>query len=286
MNTMQSTAHNGGDLKTPVRNRYFYGKMLDVFHLDLEQCYLNEKRWLLNQRIVGYGVVCGLDVALSQDNKSVIVQPGLALDRCGREIIVAAPSSPVSLDPWIKPPAPAPAPAPTPAPTPAPAPSATATDDGKWVHLCLCYHECESDPEPAFSGDCDSDAQCASGSIRERYKLEICDGKVKMPQPKCNLSGVFSNRTLDYAALARYITKACARSPESCCIPLANILVPPAPVPSGSSGTQPGGAPAPYTPPTIDITIRPVVLTNTLLFQMMLCLCGSGEPSPCGGSDY
>jgi hypothetical protein len=280
MNTMQSTAHNGADLKTPIRNRYFYGKMLDVFHLDLEQCYLNDKRWLLNQRIIGYGVVCGLDVGLGKDNKSLIVQPGLALDRCGREIIVAAPSSPLSLDPWIKPPTPAPTPEP-PAPTPTPAPSVAATDDGKWVHLCLCYHECEGDPEPAFGGDCDTDSQCASGSIRERYKLDICDGKVKMPQPKCNLTGVISNGALDYAALARYVTKICARSPESCCIPLANVLVPPAP-----SGTQSGGTPPTYTPPTIDITIRPIVLTNPLLFQMMLCLCGSGEPSACGGTDY
>jgi hypothetical protein len=281
MNTIQSTGQAVGDLKTPVRNRYFYGKMLDVFHLDLEQCYLNEKRWLLNQRIIGCGVVCGLDVTLGQDNKSVIVQPGLALDRCGREVIVATPSLPVSLDAWLKPPAPPPAPTTGGvAPPPPPAPG-----DGKWVHLCLCYHECESDPEPAFGGDCDSEGRCASGSIRERYKLDICDGKVKMPQPKCALSDVFSNQTLDYGALARYITKACVRSPETCCIPLANILIPALPAQSGAPGSQPGGVVQANTPPTIDITIRPVVLTNMLLFQMMLCLCGSGEPSPCGGGN-
>ena len=269
MNMTQSTAQPAGDLKSPVRNRYFYGKMLDVFHLDLEQCYFNEKRWLLNQRIVGCGVVCGLGVLLGSDNKSVIVQPGMAIDRCGREIIVASQSSPVSLDPWMKPPAP-PAPAggaTSPAPTPGP-------EDGKWVHLCLCYHEFECEPEPAFGGDCDSEARCASGAIRERYKLEICDGKVNMPQPKCNLSEVFANRTLDYALLARYITNACPRPPETCCIPIANILIPPAP--------SPGVAPAAV--PTIDITIRPIVFTNRLLFQMMLCLCGSGNSTDCVGT--
>jgi len=38
--------------------------------------------------------------------------------------------------------------------------------------------------------------------------------------------------------------------------------------------------------PVIDITVRPIVLTNPLLFQLMLCLCGSGGQSPCSGSTY
>ena len=59
-----------GDLKSPVRNRYFYGKMLDVFHFELEQDYFNQKRWMLNQRVIGCGVICGLDVILGQDSRS------------------------------------------------------------------------------------------------------------------------------------------------------------------------------------------------------------------------
>ena len=95
--------HQRSDLKTPAdlktfeRNRYFYGKLLDVFHLELEQEYFNSKRWLLNRLITGPGVVCGLNVTLTDDKESIIVQPGLAIDRCGREIIVTKPSRPVSL---------------------------------------------------------------------------------------------------------------------------------------------------------------------------------------------
>jgi hypothetical protein len=87
------------DLKTPVRNRYFYGKLLDVFHFELEQSYFNAKRWLLNRRVFGYGVICGLDVRLSEDRRGVIVLPGIALDKWGREIIVPQPSDSVPCRP-------------------------------------------------------------------------------------------------------------------------------------------------------------------------------------------
>jgi hypothetical protein len=282
MATMQINGA-AGELKSPVRNRYYYGKLLDVHHFELEQEYFNLKRSLINQRVIGFGVVCGLDVILSQDARSVIVQPGLALDRCGREIIVGCPSAPISLDPWIKP-APATQPAKTVSGSPAPAnPASPAPDDGKWVHLCLCFHECDTEPEPAFGGDCDSEARCASGAIRERYKIDICEGKVKPPQAICNLSGLFSQKTLDYAALARFISRSCMRIPDTCCIPLANIQFPSAQTQNPPQTQTPGSQ---YPPPIVDITIRPVVLTNPLLFQLMLCLCGSNGQTPCSETSY
>ena len=44
---IDSRAHS--DLRAPVRNNYFYGKLLDVFHLEMEQEYFNAKRHLLNR---------------------------------------------------------------------------------------------------------------------------------------------------------------------------------------------------------------------------------------------
>src|SRR6266567_281746 len=85
------------DLVAPERNHYFYGKLLDIFHLELEQTYFNNKRWLLNRLITGPGVVCGLRVELT--DAGVVVTPGLAIDRCGHEIIVARPSRPQPLPP-------------------------------------------------------------------------------------------------------------------------------------------------------------------------------------------
>jgi hypothetical protein len=80
------------NLEKPKRNRYFYGKLLDVYHFEMEQTYFNSKRWLLNRFVTGPGVVCGLDVELTPDRQGVIVQPGLAIDRCGHEVIVTEPS--------------------------------------------------------------------------------------------------------------------------------------------------------------------------------------------------
>jgi len=269
---MVSTPASGpaGELKAPVRNRYFYGKMLDVFHFEQEQGYFNQKRWLINQRVVGYGVVCGLDVTLGRDNRSIVVLPGVAIDRCGREIIVASPSQPVSLDPWM-----------AKAPGAAPAAQPANGEEGKWLHVCLCYHECESDPEPAFGNDCDTSDRCVSGSIRERYRIDICDGKVKMPPVKCNLADLFSDRTIDYAALARYVTRACPPTGEACCIPIANIQLPP---PQPAAPAADGGGAAQNPPPTVDIAVRPIVLTNPLLYQLLICLCGSGGDAACGAN--
>ena len=81
-------ADDGGQLRSPVRNRYFYGKLLDTHHFELETAYLNHKRWLINRLVHGWGVVCGLDVNSARPHEAITVGPGMALDKCGREIIV------------------------------------------------------------------------------------------------------------------------------------------------------------------------------------------------------
>lgn len=75
------------------RNKYYYGKLMTVQDFSSEQSYLNEKRWLINQHVLGWGVVYGLDVRPkdAQSSNSVIVAPGLAIDRDGREILVSTP---------------------------------------------------------------------------------------------------------------------------------------------------------------------------------------------------
>src|SRR6266571_7966905 len=85
------------DLFSAVRNKYFYSKKMDVAQFELEQNYFNNKRRLLNRLVGGYGVVCGLNVTLANDYKSVVVSPGLAIDKCGREITVCQPSEPYPL---------------------------------------------------------------------------------------------------------------------------------------------------------------------------------------------
>ena len=246
------------DLKTPVRNRYFYGKLLDVHHYELEQEYFNHLRRLHNRLIIGPGVVCGLDVKLTDDSKRIVVLPGFALDRCGHEIIVPDPSREVELPPL--PP--------------------YSSDEGKpqhgarhqskgerheyceadYAHVLICYHECESDPVPTLGGDCESPTPCAAGSIREQYKIEIREGYV--PERARTFPDVVSGRRINYPAIVEYVTRGCRPLPDDCCVPLANIRL----LDTGSGWE-----------PEVDITPRPIVYNNRLLYELLLSLVKEDE---------
>ena len=73
------------------RNRYFYGKLLSVDDFESEQRYMNDKRRLINRFMHGCGVVCGLNITPVGED-AVSLEPGLALDFAGREIIVEKPA--------------------------------------------------------------------------------------------------------------------------------------------------------------------------------------------------
>lgn len=290
---MATTSTSADCMCAPVRNRYFYGKLLDVFHFEMEQNYFNEKRWLLNRLITGYGVVCGLNVTLAPDGQSVVVSPGIAIDKCGREIIVCQPSDPFLL-PQQQPPAPAPVPASpavpssgaiasagsaaVPAATMPPStvvatpsmPNGDCNDTGVYKHLCICYHECPTDPSPALGGDCDTQSMCSPGAIREKYCLKLCDGRLCPASTTSSLSSVLSNGNLNYGMLATYVTNlSCCAPATDCCLALANIQIP-------ASGSQ-------YTQNSIDITVRPLVYTADLLYELMLASMSPNSSALKGG---
>jgi hypothetical protein len=270
------------DLCSPVRNRYFYGKLLDVFHFELEQNYFNSKRWLMNRLVTGYGVVCGLNVQLTADNLNIVVTPGVAIDRCGHEIIVCEASEPVAL----------PLPPTPPSDTgylsagassavahnissggspPAPAGSGgDGCDNGVYYYLSICYHECQTDPTPTFGGDCDTQGTCAPGSIRERYSLKLTEGKLCAAPIISRLQDVISGGNINYGALANYVTNSvCLTPPGDCCLCLANIRVP-------AAGQI-------YNASNIDITVRPIVYTNDLLYDLILASMSQAQSQARGG---
>ena len=72
------------------RNNYFFGKLMTVRDFESEQTYMNSKRRLGNRMMGGVGIVSGLDVVLV-DNKTFSLEPGMALDYMGREIVVPEP---------------------------------------------------------------------------------------------------------------------------------------------------------------------------------------------------
>ena len=278
------------DTCPPVRNRFFYGKLLDVFHFDLEQNYFNSKRRMLNRLVTGYGVVCGLNVLLAPDGQSVVVTPGVAIDKCGREIVVCkqtcalplqAPSTPTgsgspsgggTSDGTSTQPTPAGAP---PAATTAGGTSSgdngcPDTGPGNCNYLSICYHECLTDPSPALGGDCDSQAMCTPGSIREGYCLKLTPGKLCPTSTISRLQTVVSGGVINYAALATYVTNlSCTEPASDCCIPLANI-----PIPTAPSG---------YTQSSIDISVRPIVYTLDMLYDLLLALTSQNQQQLRGG---
>lgn len=257
-------------LATPTRNHYFYGKLLDVFHFELEQNYTNQKRWLMNRLVLGYGVICGLKVTPANDGTCRIrVQPGVAIDKWGREIILPEPSR--AIDPTMltdacgQPVGPAPAytyaaePAPTPMPTPTPPPE-------RCVHVCLAYHECPAELSPVMAGECGGEQQCEPGVIREQYRLLVRAGRAPLlPRLACSeaLDGVFDSNTINYEHLVEWTLRGCQWAPDDPCIPLANIALPD----DGCGLTQ----------NSIDLNVRPIVYSNLLLRDLVLCLaqrCG------------
>lgn len=247
-------------LKSPVRNRYFHGKLLDVYHFQLETDYMNAKRYLLNRLVSGYGVVCGLDVKCEPDHRHIVVEPGVAIDKWGREIIVPEKTKPIPIPNYL---------------------IARENGEGQGYHrpqkqgypqgeekeeegvfrVMLCYHECESDPTPVLGGDCGTVEECAAGSIRERYRITFKEGPAPPIRLHCRIPDLFRGDRLDYEALARHVSEGCPDPPADPCIPLANLR-------PGDDGCDPD---------RIDITVRPIVYANDLLLEIILSMLEEGR---------
>jgi hypothetical protein len=256
MHGRENHGHAGLDLQPFVRNRYFYGQLLDVQHFDLEQAYFKQKISLGHRLVSGYGVVCGLDVRLCDDGRSVRVEPGIALDKVGREIIVPSRSAHVALPPAA------------PEYDHAHEQEGCECEHGSYVQVCVCFHECATDPAPVLTSECDTE-RCAPSAIRERYKIELRKGRAKDPEPVCSLNDVVAGGHLSYDALATWITRACRPLPDDPCIPIANVRL----------ATEEGKCEA----ADVDITIRPIVYTNDLLYELILCVILNGQDRPHGG---
>lgn len=255
MNSVSQDTKPQASIHTFVRNRYFYGKLLDVFQFELEQNYFNGKRWMLNRQVTGYGVLCGLDVRPAPQGRAVIVTPGAAIDKCGREIIVPRDSEPQAIRS-----------------KPAQDPSnsqPTDCDKQDYVHISICFRQCESDPVPVMVDDCGLSTTCSASAIQERYTLEVVDGKAPEIELISSVPDFVLGNRLNYAALAECVTRGCADLPVDCCIPLANIHLP-----NGDDPIQTSD---------IDIAVRPIVYSNDMLFDILLALCGDVPARVRGG---
>ena len=80
------------------RLRFFTGQILTAESFELEQKYFREKLKRHNRALHGFGIVSGLKVIVEAGQ--IIVEPGLALDCQGNELVVGKPVviSPVTCD--------------------------------------------------------------------------------------------------------------------------------------------------------------------------------------------
>jgi hypothetical protein len=236
-------------LAAPVRNRYFHGKLLDALHLDLEQLYFNRKRQLLSRLALGPGVLRGLRVAPTNDGKSLVVGPGVAIDDFGREIVVPAAS--IAIDPRQ--------------PTDlCGRPQGDRFPGARTVHLCIAYLECEAEPVPVVGGDCDALAQCKASVAREAYCLVVRDGAPLASAPACGMPELFpAPPAAPLTAAQRHarLVQRCLQLPTEVtgdgCVVLAQIKLP-------APGTL-------LTDAMIDASFRPLVYDNDLLYELLLC---------------
>lgn len=75
------------------KNKYFYGKLMTVSDFETEQSYFDGKRQLINRMLHGSGLICGfeeikVEKAADGSLKIRFIDGGVALDCCGREIVV------------------------------------------------------------------------------------------------------------------------------------------------------------------------------------------------------
>lgn len=138
------------------RIRYFTGRHMAARDFSDADAYHRSMRLLHNRLLHGWGVACGLEVAPHQRAEcGVVVQCGLALDCCGREIVVpAAVTQRIGWDKWPK------------------TADGAARDKDYVLVLCLEYVELRIEKVPVlYSNDACSSATYEDGRVRESYAL-------------------------------------------------------------------------------------------------------------------
>lgn len=127
-----------------VSNRYHFGMLLGVADLETDQGYHRGKGWLHNAWLHGEGAVWGLRVEVRADANEVVIHPGLALDRNGRELRVTDRLC-LDLGRWYAERRPD---------------DLVVEDDGNGgvlfdLHVTLCAEECLDRPVPSISEPCE-----------------------------------------------------------------------------------------------------------------------------------
>ena len=178
------------DIPPFSRNNYFTGKLLTERDFTAEQQYSADKLRLHHVALHGWGVVCGLKVKPHPycPGLRIIVEPGLAIDGCGREVRV--PEEMELLLPSVEP---------APVVIEDPCPPDPAMDEAEKeanqtyqeqqtyeqptipLYVCLRYVERPTEPMPAPFNECG----CGTGGNQPNRICESYDLEILTNEPKC-----------------------------------------------------------------------------------------------------
>lgn len=153
-----------------TRNHYFMGKLLVERDFTDETRFHMEKLRHHEQRLHGWGVVCGLKVVPHENpacrDKFVCIEPGSAVDCCGHDITVGATDCVDIMGlPEIK-------------------ELVKRNDaDTHTLQICIGFRECPTEQIPVLYDDCGcDDDRCAPNRILESYEIGvILDPKAEPP---------------------------------------------------------------------------------------------------------
>jgi hypothetical protein len=144
-----------------VRNNFFTGKLLLERDFTDEQAFFLDKQHLHNKYLHGWGVVCGLKVKQHPNqnctNRFICVEPGMALDCCGHEILVRHEECIdfANLPEILK-------------------LAEQADDKSHEIQICLRYRECGTEPIPVLYDECGcDDTRCLPNRILESYEVGV-----------------------------------------------------------------------------------------------------------------
>ncbi|MCI0557466.1 MAG: hypothetical protein MN733_03145, partial [Nitrososphaera sp.] len=161
---MKTTEDVKCELHQFERNRYFYGKLMTVRDFQTEQQYVRGHRYLHNQSLHGWGIVCGLTVEpkLGTGNETkVVVKPGIALDCCGHEMVLDKDQE-VNLSVFQT-------------------KIGTVGATGKAVYLCIQYDDCDREPVPALANVSTCEEVCEYNRIQEKVAFDVL---TELPEPE------------------------------------------------------------------------------------------------------
>lgn len=235
-----SKGESCGDLPYPTtRQNYYFGKLLTAADLQSEQRYLNEKRWMINRYGIGWGVLCGLKVTAHPDKPcTVCIEPGMALDRYGNEIIVCEPQCDINLQ--------------------------TAQQKLGDVHrfyITITYRECAIAPSPITVGTCDGyETDCAYNRTLETFTIGVTSTEPDRPGTlREDLEASIACEAECFAFLhtpGHVVNESCPPRPKGQPLTLACVEL----------------DPATHCLSIDNVTYRKLAYSNELLYALMQCM--------------